>query len=323
MRKLFTTTLIGVSLVGAVAVGAPAFADPSTFQPLNGVGSDTTDPVMDALAGAINGGTTIGNYNALPAGNITTGADPSCTIARPNGSKAGRLALDAAVTAGKNCLQFARSSAGVPSPLDVTNKLTWVPYAIDGVTFAARSDGTAPKSLTSAQLISIYTCGVASIHPVLPQPNSGTRSFWLKQMNITEAQITAGTYPCLQGLGTVASPAYVEEHDGRALATNQIMPFSIAQWDAQATATIPDIRGKTIIGNVDAKTPSVLNAGGAFTREVYNIVPTAKITGAAADPLTVSTFATGSSSICTNSAIITQYGFAVDPACGATTLTAN
>ena len=129
MRKLFSTALIGASIAGAVVVGAgSAFADPASFQPLAGVGSDTTDPVMDALSGAINGGSTIGNYNALPAGNIQTQSDPACTIARPNGSKAGRLALDAAVTAGKNCLQFARSSAGLPSPVDVTNPLTWVPF---------------------------------------------------------------------------------------------------------------------------------------------------------------------------------------------------
>jgi hypothetical protein len=135
-------------------------------------------------------------------------------------------------------------------------------------------------------------------------------------MGITEADISAGTYPCLTGAGTVSSPSYSEEHDGRTLTTSQIMPFSAAQWNAQATATIADRRGKTILGVVDGKPGSVMNANGPFTREVYNIVPTSAI---ATSP-TSDVFVGATSQVCQQSAIIQQYGFSLDANCGSTTL---
>jgi hypothetical protein len=316
MRKFVTATLVGVSFAGAAAVAVPAFADPpaGTYRPLAGVGSDTIDPVMDAISNAvtIGGVKVIANYNAVGSAKVQTQSDAKCLINRPNGSGAGRQALDASVTAADNCLQFSRSSSGVAT---TTNPLTWVPMAVDGVTFAVRSDGVVPKSLTTADIVGIFKCQNASFHPVLPQAGSGTRSFWLGKMGVTEADISAGTYPCLTGAGTTISPKYTEEHDGRALKADQIMPFSIAQWDAQAAGVIADVRGKTVLGIVDDKTPTVLNVNGAFTREVYNVIPTSKIgTSPWSD-----TFVGATSAVCQQTAIIEKYGFAPAGDCGSTT----
>jgi hypothetical protein len=316
MRKFVSVALVGMTFAGAAAVAVPAFADPATgtYRPLAGVGSDTIDGVMDAISNAvtIGGVKQIANYNALGSATIQTQADASCSISRPNGSGAGRAALDAALTAGKNCLQFARSSSGVAS---TTNAMSWVSLAVDGVTFAVRSDGAVPKSLTSVQIVNIFKCGVSSIHPVLPQTGSGTRSFWLGKMGITEGDITAGTYPCLTGAGTTLSPAYTEEHNGVTLATDQIMPFSIAQWNAQSTGTITDVRGKTVLGNVDSKTANVLNTGGVYTRTVYNVIPKAS---KGVSPWS-DVFVGSSSLVCQQSLIIQKYGFAVAPDCGTAT----
>ena len=77
-----------LTLVVSTAVADPV--GPPTYRDLAGVGSDTTQGVMDAMSNAItdNSGTKIlGSYDA-GGGNITT-QDPSvysnCTIPRPAG----------------------------------------------------------------------------------------------------------------------------------------------------------------------------------------------------------------------------------------------
>ncbi|MBV9856490.1 MAG: substrate-binding domain-containing protein [Streptosporangiaceae bacterium] len=149
-------------------------------------------------------------WNATPPG--STGTGPSqivpkagCTkITRPNGSGAGISALDNNQLDGKTghfCIDLARSSSG-RSPKDPQfgpGGIAFVALAKDAVTYATRdkaSGGTnAPASLTTAQLTSIYLCKVTNwkqvggkngaIEPFLPQTGSGTRTFFLKAINVT------------------------------------------------------------------------------------------------------------------------------------------
>jgi ABC-type phosphate transport system substrate-binding protein len=325
ITKSWVAAVAGVGLLGLGLAGSPASAEPNgtpQYRALAGVGSDTTENVMNGLSDVITvgGQKVIGSYNANGGGNVTTkdpAVNPACTIARPNGSTAGRTALltslQANANAGDGCLDFARSSSSRGSFTSDPN-MVWIPFAIDAVSFGVRSDGSVPKSLTLAQVQSIFKCQVASFKPVLPQPGSGTRSYWLGQMGVTEAEITAGTYPCLTGAGTTASRAYSQENDGRALKTDEIMPYSIAQWQSQATAVVTDVRGKTVLGTIDGNAPTVIDSAFGIKRDVFNIVPQSKL---ATSP-TSDVFVGPSSLICQNTATIKKYGFAPNPNCGDT-----
>ena len=325
ISKSWVAAAVGVGLLGAGLAGSPASAEPNgtpTYRALAGVGSDTTENVMNGLSDVvlINGEKVIGSYNANGGGTITTkdpAVNPNCTFTRPNGSTAGRNALLASLQAntgaGDGCLDFARSSSSRGS-FASTPDMVWVPFAVDAVTFSVRSDGNVPKQLTLAQVISIFKCGSGSIKPVLPQTGSGTRSFWLSTIGVTEADITAGTYPCLTGAGTAASRAYQQEHDGRALQKDEIMPFSIAQWQSQATAVVTDVRGKAVLGLIDGKAPTVIDSEFGVKRDVFNIIPASKI---ATSP-TSDVFVGSNSLICQNAATIKKFGFAVNANCGDT-----
>jgi ABC-type phosphate transport system substrate-binding protein len=183
-----------------------------------GVGSNTTEYVLDQISVDYNktvkdhnanhpyfyswdavppGVTAPGNYKITPKGGC-----PSIT--RPNGSTAGLEALDENEFDGKTghyCIDFARSSSSRSSkaPKLGSGGVEYVPFARDAVTWATRktaNGGTdAPKSLTLAQLKGIFTCKTtnwdqvggknAKIKVYLPQPGSGTLSFWEGVMGIT------------------------------------------------------------------------------------------------------------------------------------------
>ncbi len=325
ITKSWVAAVAGVGLLGLGLAGSPASAEPNgtpQYRALAGVGSDTTENVMNGLSDVITvgGEKVIASYNANGGGTITT-KDPAvnaaCTIARPNGSGAGRTALltslQANANAGDGCLDFARSSSARGS-FTSTPDMVWVPFAVDAVSFAVRSDGNVPKQLTLAQVTSIFKCGSASIKPILPQTGSGTRSFWLTTIGVTEADITAGTYPCLTGAGTAASRAYQQENDGRALQKDEIMPFSVAQWQSQATAVVTDVRGKAVLGIIDGKTATVIDSEFGVKRDVFNIIPASKL---ATSP-TSDVFVGSTSLICQNGALIKKYGFATNVNCGDT-----
>lgn len=100
-KKKIAFAFAAAALAVTAAGGSIAFADPAgppQYRPLSGVGSDTTQDVMNGLAAAItvNGQKVIGSYDATGSANVTT-KDPAvnanCTMARPNGSGAGRAAL--------------------------------------------------------------------------------------------------------------------------------------------------------------------------------------------------------------------------------------
>ena len=176
------TRLKSLAVAGAVTLGfagaafaaaAPASADPG-FQ-FVGVGSDTTQSMMDVFAGQVSGGI-LGSYDAVnPVSNvggeiITPGValgggnQTNCSYTRPNGSGQGFKALDKSfnqsttlaqltVAPGANCIQFSRSSgapgsgtsaATGPGVLDTSGNLIYIPFALDAVT-----DATGPTTAVS------------------------------------------------------------------------------------------------------------------------------------------------------------------------------
>ena len=199
--------------------------------------------------------------------------------------------------------------------------MTWVPFASDSSSVVVRADGGLPRSYTLAEIQSIYRCQLTpDIYPVLPQTGSGSRSFWLTTMNITEAQISAGTYPCLTGAGTTASRAYQQENDARALKTDEISPFSIGLYNTQAAGVNSDFRGNTVLAQVGGALPQETTEGFPIARSLYNIIPTSKIGTAPWSTV----FVGSSSSLCTSTATTIKNGFkpltaSSTPACGDTT----
>ncbi|MFI6642111.1 hypothetical protein [Streptomyces sp. NPDC050504] len=308
--------VIGATALGFGAMAAPASADPApnTYRTLAGVGSDTTQDVVNGLGTAIDSGSLIASYNATGSATIKTRA-ANCVIPRPNGSSAGINALRNAVDNNTGCLDFARSSRGVAD--SSTTDLTWIPFGKDAVSFAVRGDSALPKALTKAQLVSIYTCQTTSLNgvaltPLLPQAGSGTRSFFLGKLGLTES--TFGS--CVNDT--------VQEHNGEALdSAGDIAPYSIAQYIAQSNEPdgVVDRRGAAVLGSIDGVAPrnanGTLNVGFPFNRDVYNVVPTAKLTNATI----ASTFVGSNSKVCNQTSVISTYGFGgLGTACGSTTL---
>jgi hypothetical protein len=320
-----------LGLTASVLGGATAaHADPTgtpTYRQLAGVGSDTTTPVMNALSNliTIDGTKVLGSYDATGSATVQTQSSSSCVINRPNGSGAGRAALLASLEAnsgaGNGCLQYSRSSS-VNTAATGGPQLTYVPFAVDAVTYAITANSVVPRSLTLAQLQAIYQCNPAyvgtapnySIIPLLPQPGSGTRSFWETEMGITDTQVTNGSLPCISDL---SGGSLIEEQDGRVLTSNTLIPFSIASYTAEESQTISDVRGNAVLGVVNGITSQQINTSFQVTREVYNVIPTTDTTVAPWSTV----FVGSTSAICTNSATIQQYGFNPDPNCGSTSTT--
>ena len=323
--KLLAIAGIAGVVAASVAMTAPAQADPNgapTFRELAGMGSDTTQNVMNALSEVvtIGGVKQIGSYNATGTPTVSTKGTVACTnIARVDGSSAGRNALLADLQAGTGCLDFARSSSG-RGTFTSTPSMTWVPFASDASSFAVRSDGGVGRNFTVAQLTSIYKCTVASIKPVLPQTGSGSRSSWLGVVGVTEVQIANGDYPCLVPVGTTVNGVagtgrpYVQENNATALKTDEVMPFSVGLYNIQASGVIADVRGQAVLGRIAGVTPQVAADTFPVSRTLYNIIPTSK-TGTA--PWST-VFVGNGSLVCTNGATIAAQGFNTIANCGAT-----
>ncbi|MEE1793568.1 hypothetical protein PUR28_22840 [Streptomyces sp. BE308] len=290
--------------VGAAALGlgimAPvASADPATptdYRVLAGAGSDTTQDVVNGLGESIDGGTLIASYDATGSSTVKTRA-ANCTLTRPNGSSAGINALNSSIDGATGCLDFARSSRG---PAAAGTDLTWIPFAQDRVTVAVRGDSplNANLNLTTAQLKSIYECTLTSLNgvpltPLLPQAGSGTLTFFLGEIGNPVVGACVGT---------------MQEHNGVQLDTaGDIAPYSVSQYNAQVSGAVNDRHGATVLGKVN---------GGAFSRDVYNVVPTAKLNDATID----ATFTGSDSKVCAETDVIEFYGFTTIANCGATVL---
>ncbi len=324
----------GACLAALAMIAPSAMAEPvgpPPFRALSGTGSDTTQDVVNALSEVvtIGGVKQIGSYNASPAGTITT-KDPAvtagCTFARPSGSGAGVRKLQDSLqgVANPGCLDFARSSANnaaanPSNPAGGPGQLSYVPFAVDAVAFAIRDDSALPNVLAIADLVSIYNCTLPAtdVKPLLPQFGSGTRSFFLSQLGMTDAanftslpghtcisQVDINNAPLLENTGTLLSSPL------------NIAPYSIAQYQSQINRTIGDVHGRTILGQIDGKPATGLNTTSTMKRDVYNVIPTQR--EAVAPTSTV--FVGPNSLVCQNPATIAALGFGIAPNCGVITI---
>lgn len=312
-KKLLAAAAAG--LLGAVAIAGTAAADPSgspTYRALSGVGSDTTQNVVNALSDAVTIGSVkqIGSYNATGSSTIQTKSTSNCVINRPDGSGAGRTALAKSLVSNDptfGCLDFARSSS-----LDLSstpNSLTYIPFAVDGLSYAITSGSGIPRQLGLQDIKDIYNCASPDINPLIPQANSGTRKFFLQTIGLTEAQVSAS--PCIKDS---RGGQVFQENDGRRLTNNDIFPFSVAAFAAQTTGVSTDLRGTIVLGSIDGVSPVALNGDFGVKRDVYNVVPTAR-TGTAP---TSTVFVGPNSLVCQATGVIRTYGFATNPNCGST-----
>jgi ABC-type phosphate transport system substrate-binding protein len=352
----------------AAPADPPKGTSPQSYDVV-GVGSNTTQFVLDQMS--VNYNASVGkkhsatdpyfySFDALPPGvttapanttyYITPKAGCSSKTVRPNGSGAGLKALDANTFDGKTghyCIDFGRSSSGrsATSPKFGSGGVAYVAFAKDAVTWAARSSakgGTdAPKSLSDAQLKAIFSCRDtnwdqvggknAAIKVYLPQPGSGTLSFWEKVMGITT-------------LGGCVSQA-PEENEGTYAgfnSPNAIFIFSVGSYLAQeyrsmsCSAKAPakgqnefgcDQVGVLALGTIDGISPvtaanstAVTNPKfpAAYYRTLYDIL---RYTTETKDHILqrLEPFFSKTGYLCANKTAQAEtkaYGFVVDPACG-------
>ncbi|MGI5524993.1 hypothetical protein ACQEUX_29220 [Micromonospora sp. CA-259024] len=295
MKVKSISKVVAVGFAAVVAVGlvaAPAAADPSPvteYRTLAGVGSDTTQDVMNGLGNVVTSGgnKVIASWDARGTGNVKTRA-ANCDFARPNGSSNGRRALRASegedigqggpgfwsTTNVVGCVDFARSSSygGGSVPVS-TGNYTYIPFGVDAVTLARNVNGDLPVNVSFAQVQRVYRCFDTTIagnpvNPVMIQSGSGTWDFWSSKVGITEVEINLGDYPCLAA-DTDSNPATAavplieraQEHDGAPLAGHptRVVPFSAGQFIAQGNAakiasltgvTVADRRGEAALSGV-------------------------------------------------------------------------
>ncbi len=250
------------ALVLILSQGAVASADVQPqASDIVGVGSDTVQFGMDFLAdGDVNGHTgfnttnqsrRVVNFDATgdACGSATANATVvlranSKPIGRPNGSGAGIAALNAD-TGATEVINYVRSSR-LPSPAEQTaatangwGGLHVYQFATDGLEMAVSQKVAtdAPTSLPLSVLVNIYQGtylkwsdipgysgpnGNATIHPLLPQAGSGTRNFFLADLQ-TQNGGTAIT------LG--ANVGAMQEHDPTNIESDPdaIGPFSVGR----------------------------------------------------------------------------------------------
>lgn len=315
MRNLIrrSSAIAAGAIAIAMVVSGTASADPKFVPDANdivGVGSNTTEFVMQALAGAFNGAKVGGSmrmasFNAEGSTTIVLrqGSDP---ITRPNGSSAGIDELQA-----NPDVSFARSSRGPNATGD--EGTSFYPYAKDRLSYAyAKPKSNVSLNLSAADLKSIYTCQVTNwsdfgqpaghIAAKIPQAGSGTRSFFLASIGETEQQLQ----DAIAQPDDVCSVTEVEEHDPSAVIgqPNAIAPFSGARYKILDKAT------KRKIGYA-------ANDGAPFnvSRNVYNVIRTA-------DTSKLGKYFDTSSWICTDpkaAKVIKSQGFTLLPngECGA------
>jgi hypothetical protein len=208
----------------AFAAAAPASADPA-FQ-FVGIGSDTTENVMDYFTGQTSGGI-IGSYDAVNpvtqvAGETITpgvagagGAQQNCSFTRPNGSGQGFKALDVsynpsstlatglAVNPQPGCIAFSRSSGGPgsgtsastgPGIKNTSGNLVYIPFALDAVT-----DATGPTTATS-ETTQCFGPDTPSGFTCSSTTGLGTVTFTTTPTHITNANLfTLGNLQTLYG----------------------------------------------------------------------------------------------------------------------------
>lgn len=324
MRKRNLFLAAGVCLATFTLTVSSAMADPvgpPQFRELAGVGAETTQGLLNALSDIIknaNGTKIIASYNNGPPGTITTKAAPAnCTITRPNQGGAGTDALVKSLEAGDGCVQFARVVTD-DSASRAGKGLTYIPMAVDALTYAIRSDSNIPRNLSIAELRAIYNCDVAGIKPLLGPFGAGNRTLFLKTLGITDKPdlVQDPEFNCIKDTDANGNPLLA--NDGTLLTDPQhIVTYSTAPYLAQVNKVIPDKHGKAVLGSIDGISPAVLNNSSVISRDVYNVVPTNQI---GAGTTTNKVFVGSTSEVCKNAGTITRQGFNTNPKCGDTTI---
>jgi hypothetical protein len=328
MRKRSFLLTAGACLA-ALALGAgSALADPpaGADRPLVGVGSDTTQDVMNAFANGdpaanppypgvqnpnppptlllssfnATGSATIDTHPGLPAGS------PCHTFPRPAGSGSG---MDALQNDTNGCIQFARSSS---DQHNTRPTLTFFPFAQDTVTYASRTASAAPPNRTVQQLHDLYSCATPStIQPTLPHFGSGSRTFFLSALGLTDSATYVQDNPCV--IDTLPNGTPIEEHDGRQIQGNSwINLYSVAQYTTQTIGVTADRHGVSILRGINGNDSHSSSFPAAFVRQVFNVVRNAD----ANNPQVVSAFSGGNSQICQHPEMIGRYGFKTINNCG-------
>lgn len=359
-RILGTLVSAGTTLAMLTVVGANvAHADPvpTGNRQIALVGSDTTTPVMNALANdatalAIGGTRMVASFNATGSTTIDThgGTLPACTaVARPDGSGAGRDAylasLNANGGAGDGCIQGFRSSSngsGTYSP-----SLTYVPFATEAISFAITNVSNFPKNIPLTGTSSIqgyFRCtapnlvgGTVAYKAMLPQNGSGTRGFWVgaDAINYAGAGITVPNSGPVPGAACIENGAdengnVIQEHNGTQVNNSEIVPFSVAQWGSQASGVIgTDVRGATRLGQIDSTNPFADNF--SLQRPLFNGFSTALLNQssppAGSDAAVIQALFAGSGSqMCSNAsavAIIKRFGLRPAANCGSLTFSVH
>lgn len=162
-RVLFgATAAASLTMVSAnVAVADPPSGVTPRLTDIVGVGSDTTEQVIQAFSTKYN--TTspankLYSFNATGTAKITP-KQGAGQINRPDGSSAGidELAKNQKVN-GKFVIDFARSSRSRDA--DDPTSVKFVAFGQDALAWAANGTTNAPASLTAAQLKGIYNCNI-------------------------------------------------------------------------------------------------------------------------------------------------------------------
>ena len=344
---------------GFLASGASAAPAPVH---LTVVGSNTTQEAMAAITAAFNASAaakaanvTATNIYAQPTGagqvapsdskcnggvaiTYISGSNPTKNQrTAPNGSSAGKTALATSVTNGDSCTSVARSSSP-GSSTDPAGTQAYA-YAVDAVTWATSSAGSAPANLSMTQLEGIYACKYTNWNQVggknapivryFPQNGSGSGSFMAGVLGF-DPRVVGGANTC-------STPAtQIEENEATAIPAaslkNAIMVYSAGEWVAQANAVDPNLRNGFVMHSINGKASPVLLVGKKYflssivteanvepstyqptsntavqgIRNLFNFINTNSVDHAAA-----ASFVGATSVLCTggDAAIISKYGF--------------
>ncbi|MFC4086483.1 substrate-binding domain-containing protein [Amycolatopsis samaneae] len=245
---VMTGTAAAVPPANGIAEVIPAAGSDTIFDITNAVFADA-----NTTGSAWN--TDPDNYVNIPpvlpaGGSFTVPADPwspgttyDASNPPPDGSSAGKAALDASAAALDGKYEIARSSSerGANDPAT----FEYYGFGRDAVTWSSSSTGAgAGLPLTLAQLRGVYDGSItnwsqvggtnAAIKVYLPQVGSGTLSFFTK--NVLKFDPT--TKP--------VTITRFQENDATSIdaanRANAIAPFSVAQWIAQGNGVTSDKR---------------------------------------------------------------------------------
>src|SRR5436309_372037 len=259
--RLWHTVLIGCTVVcGLSLAGTPATADPSGKVPrgtdLVGVGSDTSESLFDQISADYHGHRL---YSFRSTGSSTITTKRGCApIARPNASTPGITALAnrQVLANGRPCIDFARSVE--PRPPSAPANLAFVPFALDGLTWATNVRTNAPDMLSLDQLRAMIECtattwdqvggrGTDPIQVFLPHAGPGILGFLQRIGGITQVG-SCVTFDMPQDQGTDPQLA------GN---PNAVVFYSIDKFIGQAVYHHDDVHGRLRLHGLAGVLPTV------------------------------------------------------------------